>query len=157
MWISNGMSSLRSLQAGRSFRGKEGQCCVLPALALIQQKSRNQAIHSLKKTDIFFCNTGKAHGPKMEKVKKNVSIFWSLKLGPFPSMTTECLAALSLSLFLMKTSPQSYSIFYAALNWSTRLEEEGTARRNYRARLQGGPQVAWMLQANPGWSSKQEH
>ena len=135
------MSSLRSLQAGRSFRGKEGQCCVLPALALIQQKSRNQAIHSLKKTDIFFCNTGKAHGPKMEKVKKNVSIFWSLKLGPFPSMTTECLAALSLSLSHEDVPPKLFD-FLCGTELKHSTGRGGTARRNYRARLQGGPQVA---------------
>ena len=27
---------------------------------------------------------------------------------------------------------------------------------NYRARLKGGPQVAWILQASSGWSGKQE-
>ena len=31
------------------------------------------------------------------------------------------------------------------------------AETSYRARLKGGPQVAWMLQAKPDRSGKQQH
>ena len=41
-------------------------------------------------------------------------------------------------------------------SWPFRPDEEIGGFHHYRARLKGGPQVAWMLQARPGRSGKQQ-